>query len=393
LLSVVHLGKFYPPASGGMETHLQTLARAQADLGAAVRVVCVNHADWAGNDVTSGRFRAIATAEMQDGPVRVTRVGRLASIARLDVCPQLPGRLRAAQRPGVVLHLHTPNPAMVLALVAAGVRVPLVVTHHSDVIRQRALRHVLMPFERLVYRRAARVLATSPAYPAGSRLLAALGDKVETVPLGIDLAPYRDPSPESVDFAQKLRAAHGKPLWLMVGRLIYYKGLDVALRALARVPGKLFVIGTGPLAADGRRVAREQGVEQRVVWHGYAEPAEVVGAYHAATALWFPSTARSEAFGLTQVEAMASGCPVINTAIHGSGVPWVCRHEREGLTVPVGDDAALAAAANRLLSEPGLRDRLGAGGRARATAEFDHNVMARRTLAVYRAVTRPGTAG
>ena len=85
--------------------------------------------------------------------------------------------------------------------------------------------------------------------------------------------------------------------------------------------------------------------------------------YLAADAFWFPSNARSEAFGLVQVEAMASGCPVINTAIPHSGVPWVSPHEETGLTVPVDDPAALAAAANRLLTEPGLRDRLGAAGR------------------------------
>ncbi|HVL12827.1 MAG TPA: glycosyltransferase, partial [Gemmata sp.] len=77
----------------------------------------------------------------------------------------------------------------------------------------------------------------------------------------------------------------------------------------------------------------------------------------------------------------------INTAIAGSGVPWVCRHEQEGLTVPVGDAAALAAAANRLLGEPGLRDRLAAAGRDRAAAEFDARVMAERSLEIYRALT------
>src|SRR6185312_14207757 len=103
-------------------------------------------------------------------------------------------------------------------------------------------------------------------------------------------------------------------------------------------------------------------------------------------AFWFPSNARSEAFGLVQVEAMAAGCPVINTAIPHSGVAWVSRHDREGLTVAVDDPAALAEAAGRIASEPGLRDRLSAAARDRARVEFDHRVMARRSLEVYRAV-------
>ena len=80
---------------------------------------------------------------------------------------------------------------------------------------------------------------------------------------------------------------------------------------------------------------------------------------------------------------MASGCPVINAAIPHSGVPWVSRHEESGLTVPVDDPAAFAAAARRLLDEPALRDRLAAGARARAVAEFDRAAMGRRSLAFY----------
>jgi rhamnosyl/mannosyltransferase len=87
-----------------------------------------------------------------------------------------------------------------------------------------------------------------------------------------------------------------------------------------------------------------------------------------------------------QVEAMASGCPVINTAIPGSGVAWVSRHGESGLTVPVNDPPALAAAARRLLDEPGLRDRMARGGRDRARRDFDHRVMAERSLDVYHQV-------
>src|SRR5262249_37788257 len=108
--------------------------------------------------------------------------------------------------------------------------------------------------------------------------------------------------------------------------------------------------------------------------------------YLAAEAFWFPSNARSEAFGLVQVEAMACGCPVINTALRGSGVPWVSRDEETGLTVPVNDPGAFAAAALRLLRGPGLRARLAAAGRARARREFDHRVMAERSLSLYRGV-------
>jgi rhamnosyl/mannosyltransferase len=279
---------------------------------------------------------------------------------------------------------------MLLALAALPSRVPLIVTHHSDVIRQKILRLAQRPFEHCVYRRATWLLTDSPAYAAGSSLLTNYGAKVRVLPLGIDLAPYLNPSQRVQSQAEKLLAEHGKPLWLCVGRLVYYKGLHTAIEALSRVPGKLLIIGAGPLEQQLKEHARTCGVADRIAWRGQVEEEEMIGAYHAATALWFPSNARSEVFGLVQVEAMASGCPVINTSIPDSGVAWVSRHGETGFTVSVNDPAALAAAANQLVENPGLRKKLGHNGRLRAQSEFDHFLMARRSLDIYQeALRRP----
>lgn len=389
---VCHLGKFYPPATGGIETHVRALARAQAELGADVRVLCVNHQDRRGRDVTWESFADTPTVEERDGPVRVTRLGRRASLARLDLCPGLLAEFAGLGRDAYdVLHLHAPNPTMLLALATLRPRAPLVVTYHSDVVKQRALRLAMRPFEHAVYRRAAVLLADSPPYPDGSPLLGRYREKVDVLPLGLDLTPYLRPSEAALAHARELRDRHGEPLWLAVGRLVYYKGLHNAIRALPRVPGKLLVIGHGPIEAELRRLAREVGVAERVVWRGRASEDELAGAYHAAAALMFPSNARSEAFGLVQVEAMASGCPVLNCAIPHSGVAWVSPHEETGLTVPMDDPEALAAAANRLLREPGLCERLGRQARERASREFDRRTMAARSLEIYRrAVARGG---
>jgi rhamnosyl/mannosyltransferase len=308
----------------------------------------------------------------------------MGTVARMDLSPGLVGELRRLQAdPPDVIHLHTPNPAPLMALALLRPSATLVITHHSDVVRQRLLSYPLIPFERIVYGRAARVLTDSPCYAGGSPLLLRYRDKVESLPLGLDQAPFSHPTPAALDRAKTLQIRYGSPLWLAVGRLVYYKGLAVALDAIRRVPGTLVVIGRGPMEDDLRKRAGHLGVSDRVVWWGHATPDELAGAYHAATALWFPSIARSEGFGLVQVEAMASGCPVINTNILHSGVPWVSLHEVSGLTVPVADAAALAAASRRLLEEPGLRARLSENARARASREFGDRTMALRSQHIY----------
>jgi rhamnosyl/mannosyltransferase len=370
-LRICHLGKYYPPAPGGIETHVRTLARAQAELGASVTVFCFQH-------------EPAPTTREHDDEVEVVRFRRLASVAKLDVSPALCRALARVRAD--VIHMQAPNPAGVLAVLTARPRLPLVVTYQSDVVRQKLLAALFQPLERLFYRKVRLILSTSPTYATGSRFLADYRDRLTVLPMGIDLGPYQHPSAAHQDAARGLRARYPGPLWLACGRLVYYKGLGTAVRALRHTPGTLLVVGDGPEQPALQAEALRLGVRDRVVFVGAVPYQEIVPYYLAAEAFWFPSNARSEAFGLVQVEAMACGCPVLNTALPGSGVSWVSRHEETGLTVPVNDPGAFAAAALRLLREPGLRTRLAAAGRARSRREFDHRVMAERSLSLYRGV-------
>ena len=98
-----------------------------------------------------------------------------------------------------------------------------------------------------------------------------------------------------------------------------------------------------------------------------------------------PSIARSEAFGIVQIEALAAALPVVNTELD-SGVPDVSVHDVTGLTVPPNDPDSLSGALNRLLDKPELAQTLGARGRERALKCFTAERMVDETLAVYQAV-------
>ncbi len=375
-LRICHLSKYYPPDPGGIETHVRVLATAQAAMGAKVDVICVNSKNDRGQDA-----QQTTTIEEFDNNVRVIRLGRMLSLARFDVCPAFLKYFDSTKYD--IAHLQTPNPAMAVYWAASRATIPLVVTHHSDIVKQRFLKHAINPLMHHVYSQAARILMTSPGYRNGSKFLQAYQSQVEILPLGIDLSIYSQPSQAAIAYAKTLKQQYPDPMWLCVGRLVYYKALHVAIEALQSVPGTLMIVGKGELSEALQQRAKELGVSDRVVWKPYMSQDELVGAYHAATALWFPSNARSEAFGLVQVEAMASGCPVINAQIPNSGVTWVSRHDREGFTIPLNDAAALARAARRLLN-PALRAKFSDASRARSQ-QFDHAVMARESLNVYQA--------
>lgn len=383
MMRIVHLAKYHSPLYGGMESHVETLASQQAKLGAEVCILCVNSFN------RKGQLSQITETEIsfkEDG-VQVIKVRRLFSFLKLDFCPSLIFYiLYFSKLPDTIFHVHTPNPTMLIALVLAGKMRNVVVTHHSDAIRQRFLKYLFRPIEHLVYSQSPAILTTSENYQHGSKFLRLYRDNLGVLPLGLNLSSFKYPTPQTLDRARQLKDEHGDIIWLAVGRLVYYKSFHIALAALQHVPGKLLIVGTGKLMPKLQQLARELQVEDRVVWLGKTSDSDLVAAYHAATALWFPSNVRSEAFGMVQVEAMASGCPVINCEIPGSGVPWVCRSEEEGLTVPINDARAFATAARRLLTEPGLRDRLAAGAKQRCE-EFGDVLMAQRSLAIYQRVS------
>jgi rhamnosyl/mannosyltransferase len=191
---------------------------------------------------------------------------------------------------------------------------------------------------------------------------------------------------------ERIRALHGPRIVLGVGRLIYYKGFEYLVEAMRDIDARLLIIGEGPLRERLTTLARTLGIADRVTLLGTVQDAFPY--YQAADVFVLPSIARSEAFGLVQLEAMACGTPVVNTRLD-SGVPYVSIDGETGRTVPPEDSRALAAAIKGLLDDPVERARLGAAARRRVEEHFTVELMAAGTLALYRALIgrRSGSGG
>jgi rhamnosyl/mannosyltransferase len=355
---VLHVGKFYPPVQGGME---QVLAS-----------ICAATRDRIESHIVVYNTTAKTVRETVDG-VAVTRLGTVRGARSTPVAPGLPRELARAQADLIVL--HEPNPWALVACALARPSQPLAIWFHSEVVRPR-LQYALFyhPLVKRVYRRAARILVSSPRLAEHARALRPYRDRLAVVPFGIDAAAW-GATPSRRERASALRQASGpRPLVLFTGRMVAYKGVDVLLRAIRDVDAFAVLAGDGPMRTTWMRLASELGLDRRVRFPGEVAREELAALYAAADVFVLPSVTAAEAFGFVQLEAMASGTPVISTRLP-TGVPWVNQDGVTGLTVPPGDHHALAGALRTMLDDPQARARMAAAGRARVLDVFSLGVM------------------
>ena len=371
-LRVLHVGKFYPPHPGGMESHLQTLCE---ELSKSIQLKVL---------VAGARWRSERSAR---GGVELVRLATPLMLHGTPIVPLMARAMRQA-RPDVV-HLHFPNPMAALACLMSRLDVPIVVTWHSDVVRQRRAAAAFAPLLSLLLRRCSAIIVGSTVYAETSAVLNARRRLCRVIPLGIRAGDFEHPNAARV---AELRRRHGERIVLSVGRLIYYKGFQNLVRAMADVRATALIAGDGPLGGALAAQAKRLGIADRVVLLGRANDADLKACYHACDVFALPSVERSEAFGIVQLEAMACGKPVVNTWID-SAVPHVSLDGVTGLTVAPGDPAALAAALNALLDDPARRATMGEAARKRVREEFSAELMARRTLELYREITAGHSRG
>jgi glycosyltransferase involved in cell wall biosynthesis len=290
-----------------------------------------------------------------------------------DLDPALGWRVRRELRrlrPDVV-HTHLVH-ADVYGALGAG-RIPLVSTkHNDDRFRLGPFRYV----ERALGRRASRVIAITEALRRFCVDRVGLpAAKVEVVHYGLDALP--EPWGESVE----VPIPAGARVLLCVGRLAEQKGVDIAVRALAKIrehepAAVLVVLGEGP---ERRRLEALAG-------EGVYLPGRVGDAaswYRRAELLVHP--ARWEGFGLALLEAMLAGKPVVATRV--SSAPEIVADGETGLLVPPEDPEALARTVIELLAASQTAAAMGQAGLVRAGAEFSVAKMAERTAGVYAAVS------
>lgn len=365
-MRIVQIYKDYDPVVGGIENHLKVLAEGLVARGHEVTVLVTN--------------TERPTIEQTINGVRVIKAGRTAHMASTPLSVDLIRQARTLDAD--LLNLHMPYPPGDLAALARS-DLPLVVTYHSDVVRQRRLLQMYRPLLALTLRRARRIIATSEPYVRSSPFLRRRRAKCRVVPLSVDPDRFARADAAVVAAIRKRYLPQASDrLILSVGVLRYYKGLHVLIDAMTQLDAHLLMVGAGPQEAQLRDLAQAFGVARRVHFAGRVPDDQLAAYYHAADLFVLPSHLRAEAFGIVQLEAMAAGLPVISTEL-GTGTSVVNEHGATGFVVPPSDPQALSRAIAVLLDNPALREQLGAQARQRVVAEYTHDQMIERTLAVY----------
>ncbi len=362
---VLHIYKdFWPPIMGGAEKTINLMCYAASD-AYDPRVLVSN--------------RAPRTEQTVEDGFPVTKVATFGRLLSAPFTPALAHWIR--HLPADILHVHLPNPTAEMAVLAARPKTPVVLTWHSDIVRQAWALKLYGPVHRRFLERADLIMPTSPDYLETSEELRPYRSKCHVVPLAIRVDEYALSAEEEQQVAQR-RTAKQSPIAIsFVGRLRYYKGLHFLLEALRGLDAEAWIMGTGPEEARLKELARELAVDNRVFFLGDLTDHEVKLHLHASDIYCLPSHLRAEAFGLNQLEAMACGLPVV--ACRVGGVPYVNQDGESGIIVEPGNAVLLRNALAKLIGNPDLRQQMGAAAKERVKRLFDLPQLRVNLKAVY----------
>jgi D-inositol-3-phosphate glycosyltransferase len=277
---------------------------------------------------------------------------------------------------------------------------PLVVTFHAlgRVRRQfqgpsDAFPEARLAIEERIVGEADVVLAECPQDAIDlQRLYAADPGTIEIVPCGFD--PDEFSPGDTVGERRRLGLDPEELIVLQLGRMVPRKGVDNVIRAVARlgagagISAHLLIVGGASRDPDVERdpeirrladLAAAERVEDRVTFVGRRDRRELAAFYRAADV--FVSTPWYEPFGITPLEAMACGTPVIGSDV--GGIKFSVRDGETGFLVPPKDPVALAGAIGRLARDPALRARLSRNAVRHVNTRFTWERVARGVEAVY----------
>ena len=305
-----------------------------------------------------------------------------------------PSAVIAAVQGADVVHLHYPfygTAGLIASLRRRGVIRRLVVTLHMDATAGGLLGFIFNFHRKFLQRRvlqaADALIVSSLDYARHSSFApyASGSTQISEIPFGVDEQRFSPGAQERLMFG----IPQDKQVVLFVGgmdRAHAFKGVDVLLRALARLPASVFgvLVGDGALRPSYETMASNLGIGDRVKFLGRVPYADLPKVYRSADVLAMPSISSAEAFGLVALEAQSCGVPVVATEL--PGVRTVVDNGVTGLLVPPQDDVALAEKLEEILGNEFKRTEMGKAAIEHVHRRFTREKHMDELIALYRRV-------
>jgi len=366
-MRILHFYKtYYPDTWGGIEQVIRQLCSGTSQLGTVNQILTLTPQRQGGALAIDGQC---VQRLPQDFEIASTGFSLRA----------IPALARMAAQADVV-HYHFPWPFMDLAHFMARVKTPSVVTYHSDIIRQKTLLRLYRPLRDRFLHSVDKIVATSPNYLASSEVLQRYPEKTEMITYGLDQASYPQATPENL---QAWRSRLAPRFFLFVGVLRYYKGLHILLEALRGLDYPVVIAGGGPEQQALQQQAAALGLKN-LAFTGEVSEQDKAALLQLCYAFVFPSHLRSEAFGISLLEAAMAGKPMISCEI-GTGTSYVNLHGETGLCVTPTPEA-VRDALTTLWQAPALASAMGQSASMRYHAVFSAQRMAQKYMTLYRSL-------
>ena len=366
-IKVLHVYKtYYPDTVGGVEAVIEQICTASQPLGIQSQVLTLSQ----------------EAHPIEHNAVTVHRAHLDLELASTGFSWQFIFMLKQLAEDVDVVHYHFPWPFMDMAHFLARVKKPTVLTYHSDIVKQKNLLKVYRPLMNQFLKSVDCIVATSPNYLETSEVLQCFKHKTRVIPIGLDRNSYPQPSNERlIEWRSKLPTQ----FFLFVGVLRYYKGLHTLLEALASCDYPTVIAGTGPETHQLQLQAKQLGLKN-IIFLGKVSELDKFALLQLCFAFVFPSHLRSEAFGISLLEAAMYGKPLISCEI-GTGTTYININQETGISLPPESPIALQQAMQRLWDHPNIAREMGVAAQARYNELFTSQKTTEQYVELYRMLT------
>lgn len=380
MIHILEVNKFYYPHIGGVESVIQSHSEyfEKCD-NCEVKVLVCQEKGRASSDIVNG--------------VSVYRAGSIGTYFSCPLSFEFIRKFKKMSEWADIIEIHLPFPLGDLACLLSGYKGKVVISWHSDVIKQKKLLYFYKPVLKRFLKRADLIVAATENHINSSKFLPDYKDKCCVIPYGINTSEYLNS--ETKNILERYAGKKNSIKFLFVGRLVYYKGIDILIDAFARVREpenknfELFIVGKGVLEDKMKLEVNKKKMNDRIHFLGKLSDQDLKSAFSDCDVFVFPSVENSEAFGIVQLEAMIYGKPVINTNLE-TGVPLVSVDSKTGITVKLKDSESLADAIETLGNDENLRKRYGENSKKRVIENFDEELNNKKIYDRFRMLMKEG---